>query len=271
MKRRGSAFPRTITHRRMCTVSIIPIAEHGSKRPDGFRLVTNRDESHSRPDALPPRDHRLACGTTAVWPLDPAAGGTWIGVNSHGVALAVLNVYPFAPATLAPTRSRGLIIPALSSSPSAADAAARLTTLDLSRFPGFRLIVADTSNVIECRSEHGRVWVCEGQLAACCFSSHGHGDRHARHRLRLFENWVSRGHFGRADQDAFHRHRWNQRPEISVRMSRSDAVTTSITSVEVLNAPGSVPLLRMDYEALSDASERRNRNERQPAAAAIIA
>ncbi|MBN8645416.1 MAG: NRDE family protein [Planctomycetes bacterium] len=233
----------------MCTVSIIPLRDPSDDRPAGFRLVTNRDESRARPRALPPRDHLLACGTLARWPLDPAAGGTWVSVNSHGVALAILNIYGPAPVPSRP-RSRGHVIPALASAPSAADAAARLASMNLPDFAGFRLVAADPASVIECRWEPGQLLVCEAPLSACCFSSHGFGDRFARHRLRLFGALASRGALTPVEQDAFHRHRWAMRPEVSVRMARDDARTTSITSVEVRLKKGEAMRVRMDHEDL---------------------
>jgi uncharacterized protein with NRDE domain len=64
----------------------------------------NRDEAFDRPATLPtiqPGPPRLLCG------IDQRAGGTWLGVNEHGLLVAVTNrlasTVPEAP------RSRGLL------------------------------------------------------------------------------------------------------------------------------------------------------------------
>ena len=103
----------------MCSVSIVPLT-------DGFRIVCNRDEQRSRPSAEPPSRH-VAGRLTAVWPLDPVGGGTWIGANDAGLAAVLLNRALPAGATIPPSSlSRGTIIPRLM----AADTiAAALTTV----------------------------------------------------------------------------------------------------------------------------------------------
>jgi len=70
------------------------------------------------------------------------------------------------------------------------------------------------------------------------FTSSGLGDARVEGpRRELFHDW-----FGDdpaqwpAQQDAFHRHRWPDRPELSVCMSREDARSVSLTVVEVTAA-----------------------------------
>ncbi|MFM9957251.1 MAG: NRDE family protein [Phycisphaerales bacterium] len=244
----------------MCTVSIIPLeACRGSglaAGAGGYRLVTNRDESHRRvPGVGPEVRHPAGEGLfPAVWPTDPEGGGTWVSVNAAGVTLALLNIYGGGSAgggaaDAAGKLSRGLVIPALAHAPSAADAAAALSALDLSGFRGFRLVAVDRESIIECRweADGGRLSVAESGLGLACFSSHGRGDRHARARLGLFRRWFADRAPSAAEQDAFHRHQWASRPEISVRMVREDARTVSITSVSVGDD------VRMRYEPLSAA------------------
>jgi hypothetical protein len=53
-------------------------------------------------------------------------------------------------------------------------------------------------------------------------------------RRRLFERMVLRAHGGWLDGQArFHDHQWLQRPDISVRMERADALTVSRTRIDV--------------------------------------
>ncbi len=82
-------------------------------------LAANREERFDRP-SLAPRKYRgppsYVCG------LDQQAGGTWLGVNQHGVVVAVTNRLR-AGLTAAP-RSRGLLCQDLLSCGSAKEAAA---------------------------------------------------------------------------------------------------------------------------------------------------
>jgi hypothetical protein len=66
------------------------------------------------------------------------------------------------------------------------------------------------------------------------FTSSSLGDElAARWRAPLFATLVERGANRLEDQATFHRHRWNERPELSVLMNRSDAATVSITTIDV--------------------------------------
>ena len=120
----------------MCTVVLL--RRPGSPWP--LLLAANRDELRSRP-WRPPGRH---------WPdrpevvagLDEEAGGSWLGINDHGVVAAVLNrVGTLGPA--AGKRSRGeLVLEALDHADAAA-AAAALADLDPAAYRPFNLIVAD--------------------------------------------------------------------------------------------------------------------------------
>ena len=56
----------------------------------GYALLFNRDEARTRSPAFPP-EHRLRRGVRLISPLDPDAGGTWLGVNEFGVSVGLLN------------------------------------------------------------------------------------------------------------------------------------------------------------------------------------
>jgi uncharacterized protein with NRDE domain len=117
----------------MCTVSIVP-------RGDGFRLMCNRDERTSRPQALRPARHALSA-REAIYPVDPLGGGTWIGANDAGLAMSVLNRSARrGPWPQRSCHSRGLIIPQLLVHDSLADAMDAAAERDLSVFPPFRLV-----------------------------------------------------------------------------------------------------------------------------------
>ena len=120
----------------MCTLVL-------SRRPGTawpLVLAANRDELADRP-ARPPGRH---------WPerpevvagLDLQAGGSWLGINDHGVVAGVLN----RPGTLGPAagkRSRGeLVLEALDHADAAA-AAHALSDLDPDAYRPFNLVIAD--------------------------------------------------------------------------------------------------------------------------------
>ena len=132
----------------MCSVVFL-------RRPDHawpLILAANRDEMLSRP-WQPPARH---------WPdrpevvagRDALAGGSWLGMNDHGVVAGALN----RPGSLGPApglRSRGeLVLEALDHA-DAADAAAALAQLDGRAYRPFNLFVADNRDAFWLRNEGG--------------------------------------------------------------------------------------------------------------------
>ncbi len=234
----------------MCTLSIIPLPD------SGYRVVCNRDESRGRPAAAPPRWRTLdGSAFRALWPTDTQAGGTWIGAGAHGLTLALLNLnldeppdLPRIPGLL----SRGLVIPALISQPDAPAAARALAHLSLSRFAPFRLVAVDIDplgtlpRVIEAAWDRSTLRFKEHVPVPACFASSGLGDHLVQCRLGLFHDLVVSAGATTQSQDRFHAHRWEDRPELSVLMSRADARTVSVSTVEArLGRPGAD--VRMGY------------------------
>jgi Transport and Golgi organisation 2 len=115
----------------MCSVSFI-------SRGDGFFLAMNRDELISRVPALPPRAQRR--GDLAVLCPSEPSGGTWIGVNSAGIAFSLLNWHSRPDRPEEDLVSRGEVVRALLSSRSSGAAASILKELPLRRMNPFRLI-----------------------------------------------------------------------------------------------------------------------------------
>lgn len=233
----------------MCTVSVIAL------RAGGFRLVTNRDESPDRPAALPPAWRDLpGSGTRAVWPTDPAGGGTWVGAVAGGLVLTLLNVNdPEAPSPDPGRRtSRGTLIPALLALPDAPSAMEGLAGLELERFEPFRLVAAGPAEaggvrILERAWDGSRLGAAVEHGAPACFASSGLGDDLVRPRLELFREMLAPDPTDPSAQEAFHAHRWPDRPEISVMMSRPGARTVSVTRVEVV---GEGPAVRLMHEPL---------------------
>lgn len=121
----------------MCTVVIL-------RRPGGdwpLIIAANRDEMGGRPWRAPARH----------WPdrpevlagLDVLAGGSWLGINDHGVIACILNRH----GTLGPApgkRSRGeLVLEALDHA-DAAVAARALEALEPDSYRPFNMLVADS-------------------------------------------------------------------------------------------------------------------------------
>lgn len=121
----------------MCTLSILPF-ENGE-----FSLLINRDESKVRPAALDLMRGHSDSGMEFAYPVDAPSRGTWVGVNSRGLALALMNQHPENYSRPAGLRSRGEIIPALLSALGAHEAAGRMSRLDPSPFPPFFLLALD--------------------------------------------------------------------------------------------------------------------------------
>ncbi|MFN4261408.1 MAG: NRDE family protein [Gemmataceae bacterium] len=99
----------------------------------------NREEAYAR-GGEPPRllegTHRIVAGS------DPVAGGTWLGVNEHGVLVAVTN----RPKTEPPPqpRSRGLLTRDLLEEPTAAAAVERaIAAFNGSAYAGCNLLCVD--------------------------------------------------------------------------------------------------------------------------------
>ncbi len=130
----------------MCSVSFIP-------RDDGYVLAMNRDELLSRESALPPEVFlrgRLGVLCPREW-----SGGTWIGINSAGMAFSLINWHSQPDRVCdAALVSRGEVVRALLSARSAKSAASILKELPLKRMNPFRVIVVslDERSLAEWRS-----------------------------------------------------------------------------------------------------------------------
>lgn len=249
----------------MCTLSIIPVGQ-------GFRVVVNRDEAVTRPLALPPAWRDLGPGVRAIWPTDPQGGGTWVGASTRGMVAALLNAtasdssdegMQAPPAPPARPLSRGGIVPVLLSSAGPREALALLAGMPLDRYPAFRVVLASVGGaggvggdeggadgwgigVHEVRWDRRSLHAMPRAVAPACFASSGLGDELVQRRVGLFREMVAPRVLARADdavvvraQDQFHRHAWAGLEHLSVRMCRPGVQTVSITTYDVLAAPGS--------------------------------
>jgi hypothetical protein len=213
----------------MCTVTIVPI-------DDGFRMMCNRDERRTRPAALPPALHHVGA-RLAAFPVDPQGGGTWVGVNDAGVAVALLNRNGSQEIPLPDSaQSRGLLVRRLLEASSVATATDALRRADLALFQPFRLVVAQGPDALLAESD-GRTLFEEpvSLTSPLLLTSSSLGDALVdAPRRRLFDRMVlQRPAQWREGQLRFHRHQWRARPHLSVLMDRADARTVSRTTVDV--------------------------------------
>jgi hypothetical protein len=120
----------------MCTVVLL----RRPASPWPLLLAANRDELRSRPWRPPGRHWPDRADVVAG--LDELAGGSWLGINDHGLVAGVLNrVGSLGPAS--GKRSRGeLVLEALDHADADA-AAAALSDLDPEAYRPFNLVIAD--------------------------------------------------------------------------------------------------------------------------------
>ncbi len=125
----------------MCTVVVLVRLDH----PYPVLLAANRDERLSRAWDSP----------AAYWPTQPdvvagrdrTAGGTWMGLNRHGLVAAILN----RAGTLGPVlgkRSRGELPLLALAHPTARQAAAAIADLDAGEWRDFNMVLADPAGAI---------------------------------------------------------------------------------------------------------------------------
>ena len=132
----------------MCTVVLAIRPGHAFP----VLLAANRDERLDRvwdaPGAYWPDRPDIVAGR------DRTAGGTWMGMNRHGVSAAVLN----RQGTLGPAagkRSRGELPLIALEQPSAAAAVEAIGALDAKQWRGFNMVIADAHGGIFLRGLGG--------------------------------------------------------------------------------------------------------------------
>lgn len=213
----------------MCTVSWL-IAD------GGYELFDNRDESRRRSPALPPRLEVLE-GVRALAPRDGDAGGTWIGANELGLALALLNAWHLDVSE--PPRgfvSRGLLVRSLLDAGTAAEVEGRLRAASLERFRGFCLAAFEPGLPAPRTLTWDGAELREVAPALPLVSSSLGPQRAHRERRRVLAGLVE----GRAPApldrellEAFHASHLPERGPWSVCMHREDAHTKSCCHVRV--------------------------------------
>ncbi len=198
-------------------------------------VLFNRDEKRTRSKGHPPRlVEEDTSKPKVLMPLDPDAGGSWIGVNEHGLIVALLNNYPHYQEPLANQRSRGLLVlDLLQSCSTAAESMAAVEATDLTNYRGFLLFAMGSNGTPLAREWAGEhlqklPLLEDGGLAVLTTSSVRRKDCEA-YRGELFANLprsaealrIAHQHYRRSDS------------ALGPLMVREDAATDSITEITV--------------------------------------
>jgi hypothetical protein len=202
---------------------------------DVLRLVCNRDELLTRPVAISPVKRTFG-GREALLPIDPQSDGTWIAANDAGLSFALLNQRLGWPTRNIPPRSRGEIIPSVLHCSTVDDVIRRVQQSDATLYGAFRLLVISHHGGGEIHSDGRRVtrrrWPID-RLPVLVTSSSLGDELVGPPRRELFDRMITFCDAAVDAQDAFHAHAWPERPYLSVHMSRRDARTVSVTTIEL--------------------------------------
>lgn len=212
----------------MCTVTWRAL-EDGR----GYEVVANRDEQRTRLPAEPPAIRRVGA-TRVVAPVDGDAGGTWVGVNEHGVALCLLNGR-LRRGEEPPTgfRSRGLLVGDLLPCPSIDEVLETVRAHDLDVYRGFRLLVFAPGlgpQVLAWSGRHPTIGPA-GDPPQISSPKDPAAARAAR--VPAYERMVREPGVSTERLLAYHRSHRPERGPVSVCMHRDDAHTVSASHVRV--------------------------------------
>jgi hypothetical protein len=219
----------------MCTVSIVRAPWSDEPREAAaplWRVMCNRDERRDRLPAAPP--FVAGCARhRAVHPIDPEGRGTWIAATTAGLVFVLLNEIGPPDATRRERLlSRGLVIPVLASARTLEEVAARLARLPPGRYRPFLLLAASDDGLVEAVAGQSMAIDLRAPAPTIARTSSSQQPSEVRQRrMALFDELVPGPSL--AAQGRFHEHRWPDAPGASVCMSRLEARTVSITTVDV--------------------------------------
>ncbi len=204
----------------MCTVTVL----HQQR---STIITMNRDEQRTRMGELPPA--RWA-DSALIAPRDGQAGGTWVGVSTHGHWACILNSYA-AHAPSSPSPSRGWIIPILLAQPVPMIA---LMAMDFSAYRPFRIMLGDV-NGWHAFHWNGQALVAEDKSDGGDYfmsSSSWNEASVLAARKAAFARWQQNGS-AHDEQGIASIHRWQEAEDTAtgILMERSDAHTTSLTQI----------------------------------------
>jgi len=199
---------------------------------------------------MPPAVHTAANGTRYLAPTDGNAGGTWLLANEHGLTLAILNFYEREPSPLNTDtfRSRGLFMTDLAGCATLDEVAKHVRPSKLSVYKAFTLLAFSKRDEFQVWR-----WQYDGENLfgpdrdpelPVCSSSFQPVDVTARRRA-VFTGLSAAGPLDREGLLAFHHSDGGKPDAFTVKMSRPDAQTWSISRVTVTHAA-----VKLVYEEL---------------------
>ncbi|WP_019616273.1 NRDE family protein [Psychromonas ossibalaenae] len=198
----------------------------------GYELFFNRDEQRTRQCALPPA---IDAQLSAVYPVDPVGQGTWLAVHNSGMSLALLNFYQAqAQSSQGPFLSRGEII--LSLLKDADNAIEVLKKMDLSAYLAFQLCIfakdlCSTKNRIRTFQWTGKKLIEVENTLPITSSSVEYPTVYKARKARYLQI-VDAQKPTTKQFLAYHRSQETE-GKLSVRMSRDDAKTVSMSHIRV--------------------------------------
>lgn len=222
----------------MCTVSWL-------RQTDGYLLLCNRDERHTRKPAAGPRAGERR-GVSFIAPADGDHGGSWIGVNQFGLTLCLLNRYGDSQLVEGRTfTSRGLLLTGLLDGERAHQVYERVKAADLKQFRGFTMAIVTVDEPALVIDWMGRECLARPDadsrmpLTSSSLQEPEIGERRkAEFERMVSEAGTANAELGNAAGNAemlwrFHRSHVPERGRTSVCMHREDAATVSLSAVTV--------------------------------------
>jgi hypothetical protein len=210
----------------MCTVTWI-------RESDGFQLLFNRDEKHTRMPAALPQLRSDSGGVQFLAPRDLDHGGTWISVNEFGVCVCLLNGVGQAPGSPV---SRGLLVHQLAGACSSQDVVSRILSLDPGQFAPFVILALDVEShdAPACEWDGCRLTIRDRAPMHLTSSSYESLDV-CRRREVAFEQHISQiqGPITAEKLFEFHQRHGAWPSAYSTCMHRDDAETVSFSWIRV--------------------------------------
>ncbi|HEU4678216.1 MAG TPA: NRDE family protein [Terrimicrobiaceae bacterium] len=210
----------------MCSVTFLP-------RDDGFLLAMNRDELRTRAAALPPEVSRRD-GLAMLYPRE-RGGGTWVGINSSGMAFSLLNWHSQPDRAGEDLVSRGEVVRAVLSAGSPQAAARIVGQLPCERMNPFRLVAISLAerSLDEWRSGAERLEQISLPWTRQHWFSSGFDEAKANHVRRKVCDRLADDALNGPTLRALHRSHLPEAGSFSMCMHRPEAGTVSYTEISV--------------------------------------
>lgn len=204
----------------------------------GYQVFFNRDEQIGRAKALPPAQFTSEQSINYLMPVDPVGKGSWIATNEFGLTLCLLNFYQ-GELPNGELVSRGQLVKSYAHYSNAEALIADFTTLSLTQYAPFTLVIFDT----QLSSEQGHVkalqWdgktLVDSLPLPPLISSAVDADNVRASRRSLFSkfNAIEENTTSRL---LFHHSHEPEQGHFSPCMHRDDAHTVSFTHITVTKA-----------------------------------